>query len=175
MYRKPEPESGAPLCYSAWYYIPQKTTVGNFWNVFQFKSKVNDGSGPHLFWKLDIRAAASEDLYVTLYWRATVPGPHAGEGVNTSRVYYQTTAKVPFSQWFQLESCIRQSSGYDGEIAIFQDGMLLYNMNNIRTNFDGGTMSWSVNQYGQGLTPNPNTLYIDDVIISTGRVNVSSN
>ncbi|MCC6456103.1 MAG: hypothetical protein IT328_14205 [Caldilineaceae bacterium] len=169
-YRKPEPESGLPLCYGAWYYIPEKTTVGHFWNVFQFKSKVNDGSPPSVFWKVDLRSAANGDLYAVLYWRGPVPGPHADDDINNSRPYYQTKTTVPIAQWVQLEACVRQSEAYDGQIAVFQDGLLLFNMTDVRTNFEGGTLSWSVNQYGRTLTPNPNTLYIDDVVISTGRV-----
>jgi hypothetical protein len=167
--RKPEAESGMPLCYSAWYYIPEKTTVGRFWNIFQFKSKVNDGSPPSLFWKLDLRSDENGDLYAVLFWRAPVPGPHIDDDINTRRPYYQTRAIVPIAQWMQIEACVRQSEGYDGQIAIFQDGLLLFNMTNIRTNLEKGVMAWSVNQYGRQLTPNPNTLYIDDVVVSTGR------
>jgi hypothetical protein len=168
--RKPESESGMPLCYSAWYYIPEKTTVGRFWNVFQFKSKVPDGSPPNLFWKIDLRSDENGDLYAALFWRAPVPGPHFGDDINPRRAYYQTKITIPTAQWMQLEACVRQSEAYDGQIAVFQDGLLLFNMTDIRTNLVGGQMAWSVNQYGRELTPNPNTLYIDDVVISTGRV-----
>jgi len=169
----PEAASGYPLCYSAWYYIPEKTTIGVFWDIFQFKSVLPDLSDASLFWKIDLRSAENGDVYAVLFWRAPVAGPFAGDGVAPIRPYLQTVTTVPVAKWVQFEACVKQSDGYDGRLVIFQDGVLLFDMNQIRTNFEGGKMIWSVNQYGQGLLPNPNTLYIDDVAISTGRTSLS--
>ncbi|MCC6456167.1 MAG: heparin lyase I family protein [Caldilineaceae bacterium] len=163
-FRKAEPASGYPLYYSAWFYIPQKTQVGTFWNIMQFKSKLNGESG--LFWKLDVRNDKSGNMGVMLVWKGPIAGPQAGDGIAV-RKYEQAEALLPVGKWFKLEIYLKQSEGFDGQITVWRDGVLLYDVQNVRTKFPGGIQNWSINNYGKGLLPNPATLYVDDVTIST--------
>jgi hypothetical protein len=163
-FRKVEPPSGQPLYYSAWYYIPEQTRVHNFWNIMQFKSKLNGESG--LFWKLDVRNDDNGNLGVMLVWKGPVAGPHAGDGIAPQN-YAQAEALLPVGKWFKLEVYLKQSEGFDGQITVWRDGVQIYDVQNVRTRYPGGVQNWSINNYGKGLTPNPATLYIDDVAIST--------
>jgi hypothetical protein len=164
-FRRVEPPTGYPLYYSAWYYIPQQTRVGNFWNIMQFKAKLNGENG--LFWKLDARNfKGTTDLGLMLEWKGPIAGPHAGDGV-AIRKYENVEARLPVGEWFKLEAFLKQSEQFDGQITVWINGKQIYDVQNVRTKFPGGVQSWSVNNYGKGLLPNPTTLYIDDVAIST--------
>jgi hypothetical protein len=173
-FRKPEPATGAPLYYSAWYYFPKQEAVMGFWNLFQFKSnnfKTSDeGDGDRgVFWKLDVRNNPQGEMALILSWKGPIEGPYAADGVKV-RQYYQTLATLPVRQWVHVEVYLKQSETFDGQIIVWQDGVELFNMNNVRTRFPGGDQSWSVNNYGKEMLPNPVALYIDDVAISTERV-----
>jgi hypothetical protein len=166
-FRKPEPQSGESYYYSAWFYIPERVQVGVFWNLFQFKANLNGKSG--LFWKLDVRNNETGDMVIVPVWDGPIAGPQAGDGVK--RVpYFQTKTTMPVGEWFHLEVYLKQSEEFDGHIIVWQDGIELLNMDNVRTKWTGGYQSWSVNNYGRQLKPNPTTLYIDDVIVSMERV-----
>jgi hypothetical protein len=165
-FRKLEPASGNTYYYSAWYYIPVQTQVSGFWNIMQFKSNLNGLSS--LFWKLDVRNAANGQMYVILVWKGPIAGPRANDGI-ANRLYYQIQVPLPVGQWFQLEVFLKQSAQFDGQIIVWQDGTELFNGQNVRTKYPGGYQNWSVNNYGEGLSPNPATLYIDDAVISNVR------
>ncbi|MCC6456100.1 MAG: heparin lyase I family protein [Caldilineaceae bacterium] len=166
-FRKLEPASGQSYYYSAWFFIPEHVQVGVFWNIFQFKSNIKGKSG--LFWKLEVRNNEAGDMMIVPVWKGPIPGPHEGDGVDNI-LYPQTKTIVPVAKWFHLEVFLKQSENFDGQIIVWQDGIELLNMQNVRTKYPGGIQNWSVNNYGNQLTPNPTTLYIDDVAISTQRI-----
>jgi hypothetical protein len=166
-FREPEPSSGNPLYYSAWYYIPNQVRVGSFWNIMQFKANLNGTSG--LFWKIDVRNDSNGRMFATLIWKGTIAGPYAGDGIKV-RKYTQNTAPLPVGKWFKLEAYLKQSEQFDGQITVWQDGVTIFNIQNVRTKFPGGYQNFSVNNYGGRLLPNPTTLYIDDVSISNSRI-----
>ena len=84
---------------------------------------------------------------------------------------------MPIGRWFHLEAFIRQSSGYDGTLTFWQDGVKLFDFRNIRTSYPNCDFNswcadneWSVNSYSDGLSPSPSTLHLDDAAIGTQRV-----
>jgi hypothetical protein len=166
-FRTEEPASGEAYFYSAWFYIPELVEVGAFWNLFQFKSNVDGKSG--LFWKLDVRNNDAGEMMIVPVWDGPIPGPHAGDPVKRIP-YFQTEITMPVGEWFHLEAYLKQSEEFDGHIIFWQDGVELLNMDNVRTKWPGGYQNWSVNNYGNQLRPNPTTLYVDDLVISTERI-----
>jgi hypothetical protein len=166
-FRKAETASGLPLYYSAWFYFPERVTVGSQWNIFQFKAKAGGKSA--LFWKLDVRNNPAGDMVVILVWKGSGPGPQAGDGVKAQR-YVQSLATLPVGQWVHLEVYLKQSEQFDGQLTVWQDGVQLFDMAGVRTKQPGGVQNWSINNYGLGLEPSPTTLYIDDAAISTERI-----
>ena len=54
---------------------------------------------------------------------------------------------------------------------VWQDGVELFNVKAVRTRYpppNGVANEWSVNNYGDAITPSPTTIYIDDAEIRAG-------
>lgn len=167
-FRHEESLTGNTYYYGAWYYIPQDTSISSYWNVFQFKSETDVLNDP--FWVLDIlNRSGSGPMNLVLRWKGVVPGPHVGEGT-ALRYYRQTLMDVPVGRWFHVEAYLRQSSAYTGQITVWQDGVQIFNQDQVTTKYVGGDQRWSVNSYSDGLSPSTNSMFIDDATVSTRRV-----
>jgi hypothetical protein len=77
-------------------------------------------------------------------------------------------------QWFHLEAYLRQSSAFTGQIIVWQDGVEIFNQNNVKTRYSTSANDWSINNYGDHVVPSPFTMYFDDAAISTARVGAGS-
>ena len=53
---------------------------------------------------------------------------------------------------------------------MWQDGVEIFKLENIRTRYTDGNCEWSVNNYGANISPAPTVIYVDDVAISTARL-----
>ena len=76
---------------------------------------------------------------------------------------------IPVNQWTHLEAryvCSGLSTG--GHVTIWQDGAQLWDIANVQTRYADGDCQWSVNNYSNGLSPNPATIYVDDPKICQG-------
>jgi len=165
---------GSGLYYSAWFFFPKLYRLtadprrGRFWNIFQFKSKTSRNIDP--FWYVDVANRVPDGaMYVTLHWwdGLAIGGPHPGEF--GGRRYAQDIKDIPVGRWTHIEAYLKQASDFTGEIAIWQDGVLLFDQRNVKTKYPSGDNQWSVNNYSDGLTPNPATIYIDDAGIRKDR------
>jgi hypothetical protein len=173
-FRQPEVRQGIPYFYGCWYYLPELYTVsqvsGSFWNIFQFKSKTAYKSA--VFWKIDLRTDPSTgNLFPCLIWNGDGNGPFARQPHVKRQLFAPppNTPPIPVAQWFHLEVFLDQSPDFTGRIAVWYDGRSIFDLKNVRTHFQGGTQGWSVNNYGRGITPEPTTMFIDDVTVSTNR------
>jgi len=166
-FRHEESTTGNPYFYSVWLYFPQHVMVQNYWNVVQFKSESptrNDA-----MWVLDVRNRPNGAMYFTLRWKGTVPGPTASDGTML-KLFQQELNDIPVGQWFHVEVYLRQSSAFDGQISVWQDGTQIFSFDQIKTKYPDGDNRWSVNNYSDGLTPSIVTLYVDDAAVSTTRL-----
>ena len=163
------------LYYSAWFLFPKQYTLtanphsGRFWNIFQFKSKRSTTNDP--FWYLDIaNRAPGGAMYLTLHWwdGLAIEGPHAGE--SGGRRYAQSVKDIPVGQWTHIEAYLKQAADFTGEVTIWQDSELVFDQRNVKTKYPSGDNQWSVNNYSDGLMPNPATIYIDDASIAVERI-----
>jgi hypothetical protein len=153
--------------YSVWFYFPQRYTVPIWWNILSFKSRngtaVNDP-----FWSLQTGNRPGGAMYVFLNWwdGLSIEGPHPRE--SGGRNYFQTLRDIPVRQWTHLEVYLRQSSAFDGQIIVWQDGVELFNLNSVRTRYpaSNGANEWAVNNYSAVIVPSPTTVYIDDAVIT---------
>ena len=109
-------------------------------------------------------------MYLTLHWwdGLAIEGPHAGE--SGGRRYVQSVEDVPVGRWTHTEAYLKQSADFSGEVTVWQDGVLLFDQKNVRTKYRAGDNQWAVNNYSDGLTPNPATIYIDDASIAVERI-----
>ncbi len=64
MFRWSEADRYSEAYYSTWVYVPQRYSVGGWWNFFQFKSKSADGSKNDAFWQLNIRNRLDGQMYL---------------------------------------------------------------------------------------------------------------
>lgn len=172
-FRYPEILSGKPYYYSAWLYFPKNWDVNGYTNIFQFKSKPLDGSRQSdPLWVIRTGNRNNGNMYYVLSWKGgtyNLAGPQAGNG-KQSKVYSQSLMDIPVGKWTHLEVYFRQSAQFDGQITVWQDGVQIFDVNNIRTKFSNADNRWSVNNYGYDISPKIIDLYVDDAVISTTRV-----
>ena len=166
-FRHAESTSGKSFYYSAWLYFPKHYTVSSWTNIIQFKSKTptrNDA-----VWVLELANRDNGKMYLMLRWKGIMKGPTKGEGTGI-QYYHQTLMDVPAEKWFHVEVYLQQSSGYTGRVTVWQDGVQIYDLDNIKTKYPDGDNRWSINAYGGGISPMPFTVYVDDAAVGTNRV-----
>lgn len=170
--RDVEARSGETFIYSAWYYLPRREVpTRDMWNVFQFKSDspsvVSFGTDP--FWTINIvrsRRAGPLRLVLKLKGGLTdhtqgVPGPFVHSPIQ-ARMYRQSRRVVPIRRWFRISAHLKQSGAFTGHLVVRQNGVLLWDMRQIRTKYPDGRQSWSVANYSNGIRNDPATIFIDD-------------
>jgi hypothetical protein len=165
---------------SVWVYIPQRPTVGGYFNLYQFKSKTQNGSYIDVFFQLNLLNRADGSLYLKAAWGCGAENPNFPHGPYASSTslctFFPPLAQinVPVGRWFQVSSRIVPSRGYGGSMKFWQDGVLLYDFQNVMTGYpntnsvNGVDTQWAVNAYGRGLTPSAYAHYVDDAAVSRG-------
>ena len=171
LHRWCEPQRYRELYYSVWYYVPKLLTIrpGGWANWFQFKSKqANGGNDPYFF--LDVQnAPGSGDMHFMLTWWGglTIEGPSPGQsGYRT----WKTSRKIPIRQWVHVEARYVCAGDFSGAIQVWQDGIELFRLEGVRTRHPEGDCQWGVNNYGNGISPSPVEIFVDDAAISTKRI-----
>lgn len=160
LFRWAESQKYPQLYYSVWYYFPQSYTPAVFWNVLQWKSK-------HV-----VSGVATNDPFFTLEVVATPSGQmyfYLGDD-NTQTTYQQgsqNAVPIPVGRWFNVQAFYQCDGGGAGRVTIWQDGVQLWDIQNVNTRYSDGDCQWSVNNYSSGLTPATATIYVDDAAIST--------
>lgn len=159
--------------YSAWYYFPYTFDVHQFNNVFQWKRAFDNTSQP--VYSVNIYNRSDGSLYFLLNDKVGDDG-----GYKTSGWGNQASASIniPIGQWVHLECRFRWSTNPDGQVQCWQDGVELWNIQNVITDLDKGDIEhprqWAVNNYSNGMDPSRVTFYIDDAAISTSRLGPGS-
>ncbi|WP_175517421.1 heparin lyase I family protein [Planctomicrobium piriforme] len=135
--------------FSAWYYIPGQSDIENLF-LFDLEATANDGLGRRLM------LTGSNGRYLMLEGKQST-GPQ----------YAQTTSPVPFprDQWVHLKLHLHLSTGAEGRVELWQDGMLILDKQgpNIPpdTFYDRIEVGQTANSTHQALT-----VYVDDVRVS---------
>jgi hypothetical protein len=161
MFRWTESRQYDELYYKVWFYFPQNyTLVGQpswrFWNILSWKSKTSTQN--ESFYQINVyNRADTGRMYLALYnWQTGTLLPAA------------ETIDVPVNQWFHIEAFYKSSEELTGQVKVWQDGTLLWDVQNVQTRYVGGVTEWSVNNYGSGLDPQPAYFFIDNAEI--GRI-----
>jgi len=144
--------------YGAWYFIPEPLTdPGTAWNLFHFAG--GDSSGPRLPALWDVHLAK---IPQTEDWELVVYDPVSPPPDNTYRS--ADPKRVPFGKWFHIELFLKRASDNTGEIALYQDGVQLFEHVNLRS--DASKFSqWYVGDWAEDATPADSSLFVDDVSI----------
>jgi len=152
LFRWQESDRYSDAFYSAWFFVPTPFEPDEWWNVFQFKSRLSEAKNDP-FWVVNIGTRSDGTLHLYLGdWQHGV-------------TFGQDLADVPIATWFQVECFLRQSSVGRGRIACWQDRTLLWDMQGVDTRFANATNQWSVNNYSSGVSPAPTVIYVDDAAV----------
>jgi hypothetical protein len=135
--------------YGAWYFIPVLADNTGDWNLLHFRS---DADPPGL-WDVSMRSADDANLHLYIY-------DHLRQIVRMP----DPAPEVPIGSWFHIEFRLRRAKDTTGEVALYQDRALIYELSGIQTeNSDFG--QWYVGNYAFTLATPDSTLYVDDVTI----------
>lgn len=152
LFRWREPRHYRALHYSVWFYFPrQYSSRAGWWNILQWKSNAGNGTDP--FFVIDVldRDGAS---FLSMYdWQ------------NGIRYQPLSQKDVPVGRWFRVDAYYVCDASR-GEVVVWQDGVLLFDVRNVGTRYAGGDCQWSVNSYSGDVDPDPAVIYVDDAVIS---------
>jgi hypothetical protein len=152
MFRWYEPQRNPRLQYSAWFYFPERYSVGTYWNIFQWKSK-RSSSQIDPFFVLNIGNRSDGSMFLYLYdWQ-------------NRRAYSQSVRNLPVDQWVKIEAYYQCAGDSTGRVTFWQDGTQLFDLQNVRTRYSDGDCQWSIDNYSSGLSPSPAVIYADDAQI----------
>lgn len=149
--------------FSAWYYLPVNYQTISYWTIFRFQSSsptntTTSGLGSDL----NLRSLPEGQivLYVLqqrpdyLQWPIADPAPY-----------------VPVGSWFQIETLYRNATDSTGELKVWLDGVLVYDIENRITGLTDD-FYWTPCNITSSMTPTPVHIYVDDAVISLNRVSV---
>ena len=167
-----EPRQNTDYYYSVWFFIPQLFDVypegpdrGQGWlNMFQFHSVRDTGERVHSGVVLFGR---SNPIARTNYFELFL-SPDFGNNIDP----LNSPLAMPIGRWFNVEMRMKCAANGQGVVQVWQDGVQIFNLPNITTNQPDADAHchWMINAYGQFISPSPTVIYVDDVVISTGRV-----
>jgi hypothetical protein len=170
LFRWREPRVTRDASYSVWLYIPEQIRVSGWWNLVQFKSRSTSGANDPI-WIVEPRTNAEGELYPTLvWWHRTLEGPQPGQ-LGYRRIEPPAGTLLPVGRWFEVRARLLQSADFDGRITVHVDGQQVWDYQDVRTGYRNCTWNswctsneWSVNNYGESLSPWP-TIFADDAAI----------
>ncbi|MFZ5893669.1 MAG: hypothetical protein ACOY0T_21590 [Myxococcota bacterium] len=148
----------AETCFSAWYYLPQLVVPSNVWLFFKFRSRsrVTDSNTHVDTWDINVANEAAS-------WSLGLYNHDTGVQIVSKE------AKLPAARWFQLEACLRASSGIDGRLRVWLEGQLIFDVQRQPT-APSPWVEWNVGSIAGGISPATATVYADDAAISTRRL-----
>lgn len=141
--------------YSAHLYFTRPIPETDWWNVMQFKSLDSAGVSQPT-WVLNVTTNRS-GLPRFYLWDALT-------GVSRPSSSALEDAPIPLDQWVHVEIYLERSSERDGRIALWQDGVLLFDIADVATAY-GDTIHWSIDNYVVGTTPSRIAVLADDAAI----------
>jgi len=145
--------------YGAWYFIPEALTdPGTAWNLFHFTGGDSSDARLPSLWDVHLgKISQTEDWELVVYDPVSPPPNNIYRGADHKR--------IPFGKWFHIELFLKRATDATGEIALYQDGVLLFERVNLKS--DASKFSqWYVGDWAEGATPANSRLYVDDLSIS---------
>lgn len=153
---------GPDLYFSAWFFVPLEMVEVNFWTILKVRSA---GKPCPVAWGADdwdvFLSKRDGALYAGLYRHdpASVPA--------------QSATPFPIATWVNLELHVRVAVDDTGRIALWQDGTLVGEASELPIVACPPNVTLGATSVASGLSPTPATLYVDDVVLSTARIDSS--
>jgi hypothetical protein len=145
--------------YSAWFYLPRSYQTTADWSIVQFQIPTAEAGVLGQLLDIDLRSLPDGDLILSVY-------DHRAAYLRTATP--DPAIPVPIGQWFQIEAYYRNAADDSGELAVWLDGQLNYDLR--RPFGASGTVYWTVSSRTFGLSPAESVIYVDDAAISLARV-----
>ncbi len=161
--------------YSTW--LRFDTTLDASWyNMMQWKQTTSDGTSSDPVWSIDIEKRTDGRDYYYLYSYIGNDGNYLTPGIGDKG---DSSIAIPIGQWTHLETYYKWASDTTGAVSVYQDGKLILQQTGVRTKFvhadaPSKPLQWTINAYGDDVTPSPNTVYFDDAAISALRLGDST-
>lgn len=177
---------------SAWFYFPNHFKLthdpnsGRYWNMFQFKS-IQGGNNDPMWYFGPYAHSSNGQKAIAAYWgnsSVLIAGPESGDDISGKFYENPVFVPIPIRRWVHFEAHVYQSSAtgmggeqYDGIVQFYQDGVQLFDFQNVRTSYYNTSsgaawntlLQWAVNLYSDGICPNPYSIYIDDARIASSQ------
>lgn len=141
--------------YGAWYFVPVLQTSDGNWNLFHFLGGESE-SDSHALWDISLANDGNGGLELSVFnfFTGTHP-PLSG------------VPPIPIGSWFHIEIELERSAQPNGELTVYQDGVVALHLTNLITD-DTDWGQWYVGNYARRLVPPLSTVYVDDVSIREG-------
>ncbi len=159
LFRWCEPRDRAVLDYTAWYFVPRAYAVADWFHLMQWKSTPPGGSPGNYNATVMVRVRTKPTGAMAL---GIERGVDTGGGV-----WDQDLAEVPVGRWFEVRARVVKGWNGDGRVVLWQDGVKLLDVPGINTARGGPDLQWAVVAYGDGISPTPVTIHVDDARIAT--------
>ncbi|MBV9949134.1 MAG: hypothetical protein JOZ69_19960 [Myxococcales bacterium] len=146
----------AAAYYGAWFYIAALVNSETNWNLLHFQGMNLPGPSATCvlnLWDVSLTSLSDGGLSPTMldFLRAKP---------------YSTTAGVPIKKWFHLVVFLRRATDATGQFTVFLDDQVLLDLRGISTDASNWG-EWHVGDFAAALSPSAQSIYVDDVSIST--------
>jgi hypothetical protein len=149
----------AEAYYSAWFYIPSAPTSTNYWLLFKYRFRqILSDSALVGGWDVDVQLDDGGVPHFVLY-------DHQGKR-NPAPVQ---SVELPLGRWFQIETYLRLASDTSGQLSIWINGTLAFDLVGLAT-APTRYAEWSVGAITEVIAPDNLPVYVDDAAISTRRL-----
>ena len=147
--------------YSCSYFIPSGIAPVGWWHIAQWKSTYDgntDNSVRTVALGLEKNTAGQLVMYLS---------QRTSADANAIKNSWLSSVVVPTNQWFTLRTCYKKARTETGHVTVWQDGVKVFDVQNVVTAFADNTLQWSVNSYTDKITPSPCTIYVTDMKIES--------
>jgi hypothetical protein len=149
--------------YSAWFYVPAGIASAEYWMIFKFRSRTPDPNPADVeLWDIDLTPQTS-DVQIRIFHHTSTSDPGAG-----SRLDPIAPVSIPLGRWFQVEAFLRAVNDDSGELMLWQDGILLYDVQG--PSAPSSYVQWSAGCAAKSLSAGDAHVYVDDAAVSLRRL-----
>lgn len=149
--------SGSEAFYSAWFYLNEDHTPGDWWSIFLFRA-VQERADSIDLWSVDLVREGEDQLTLSVFRHAT-----------SDVIAVPSKPIVPVQQWFQLEAYLYAVAGEPSQLTLWLDGQEVLKLEDDTPAPAGEPLYWVIGNGGSPLTPALCTVYVDDALVSETR------